>query len=218
MSFFHILAQEMETQIVLSQPWWPYDTEFELFVGAILTQNTQWHNVSLSLKNLKTKSVLSAEFLLSLEEEELQRLIRPSGFQTAKARYLRAISQWYIENKRTAPYLESAVLRNSLLSISGVGEETADALLLYAYKRPLFIWDLYARRLLSALGLSHLRSYRQARMRWNEAFESAHFDAPTCQALHARIVEAGKLASAQQSREAYYQALCPATHQSILQR
>lgn len=176
--------------------WWPADSDFEIFVGAVLTQNTAWSNVEKALENLQRAGVLAPTALLSLEPSDLEELIRPAGFFRAKARYLRAISNWYLNNP-SAHELSTAELRNSLLAVPGVGSETADDLLLYVYNRPVFIYDLYARRLLKAAGFGDFKSYEQAKKALDPLVEAANLSAAKHALFHGLIVEAGKQARKQ---------------------
>ncbi len=136
------------------QLWWPAETPFEVIVGSILTQNTSWRNVEHALAALKRRARLSPAALLSLEAEELARLIRPSGTFRSKARKLREVSRWYLDvgglqALRTRP-LEP--LRDELLGVWGVGPETADSILCYAAGRRTAVVDTYARRVLGRHG------------------------------------------------------------------
>jgi endonuclease-3 related protein len=138
------------------QHWWPADEPFEVIVGAILTQSTAWSNVEKAIAGLKAVAALSPSALHRMPTEELARLIRPSGYYNAKARKLKAFVERLI-----ADYdgdlgklfnLDTGTLRRELLSIHGVGEETADSIILYAARRPIFVIDAYTRRILSRLG------------------------------------------------------------------
>jgi endonuclease-3 related protein len=139
------------------QGWWPAKTRFEVIVGAILTQNTAWTNVEKAIRNLKGRGALSPEKLRALPAEKLAKLIRPAGYFNVKARRL----GHFIDHlhKRHGGSLErlfktpTAKLRDELLSINGIGPETADSILLYAAKRPVFVVDAYTKRILSRHGL-----------------------------------------------------------------
>jgi endonuclease III related protein len=137
------------------QHWWPAESPFEVMVGAVLTQNTAWTNVEKAICNLKQENCLTPEKILSLEKDQLARLIKPSGYFNVKARRLKNLCAWLpdrqgYKNKRR---WHTVKLRNSLLQVNGIGAESADDILLYAFQRPVFVIDVYTRRLLNRLGL-----------------------------------------------------------------
>ena len=137
------------------QHWWPGDTAFEIMVGAVLTQNTAWTNVEKAIANLKTANALSPEVIAAAPHRRLAAWLRPSGYFNIKAQRLRAFCQWLIRQggaKRLAR-LPTERLRAELLQVHGVGPETADDILLYAFNRPVFVIDAYTRRLFQRLGL-----------------------------------------------------------------
>lgn len=137
------------------QHWWPADSPFEIMVGAILTQNTAWTNVEKAVHNLKQSRALNTHSIIELADEDLAELIRPSGYFNVKTKRLKNYTQWFIAEgryKRLNKYNDSE-LRNRLLSVNGVGPETADDILLYAFERPVFVIDAYTRRLLKKLQL-----------------------------------------------------------------
>ena len=137
------------------QGWWPGDTPFEVAVGAILAQATNWRNAARAIANLKDAGLLSPEALGRLREEEIASLIRPAGFFNQKAKRLRA----FLDLIRKHGGLEGLFrlprerLRAELLSVPGIGPETADSIVLYAAEKPSFVIDAYTRRILSRLGL-----------------------------------------------------------------
>lgn len=136
--------------------WWPGESAFEICVGAILTQNTAWTNVEKALSALKEEGLLSFEAMASLPESRLAELIRPSGTYTVKAARVRAfldfLAREYGGRVEAMAAEEPWELRRKLLSVSGIGPETADAIALYAAGRPLFVVDAYTRRVFSRLG------------------------------------------------------------------
>lgn len=135
------------------QHWWPARTTFEMLIGAILTQNTNWRNVDLSLKKLAP--FLIPEKMERLGIDELAGLIRSSGFYRLKAQRIRSFLNWYRHydyNTLKVGAREGLDLRQELLGVKGIGEETADAMLVYAFGKPFFIADAYARRLFTRLG------------------------------------------------------------------
>ena len=137
------------------QHWWPADTPFEVMVGAVLTQNTAWSNVERAIVNLKENDCLSAERIIAVPENKLAAWLRPSGYFNIKAKRLRNICRWYIEAGEydAVKRMDTGQLRKALLSVNGVGPETADDILLYAFKRPVFVIDAYTRRMFSRLGM-----------------------------------------------------------------
>jgi len=138
-----------------AQHWWPAETPFEVMVGAVLTQNTAWGNVEQAIAGLKQVLELTPERLLTLTEQQLAGYIRPSGYFNVKARRLRNLCQFIVQQGgESALRLQPTDrLRDALLSVNGVGPETADDILLYAFERPVFVIDAYTRRLFSRLGL-----------------------------------------------------------------
>lgn len=133
--------------------WWPGETPFEVVIGAILTQNTNWSNVEKAIKNLKTAGKLSPEGIYELSVTELAKLIRPSGFFNVKAKRVKTFINWLFSryegnlSKMFARDLQS--LRSELLSVKGIGPETADSILLYAGNMPTFVVDAYTHRIFS---------------------------------------------------------------------
>jgi endonuclease-3 related protein len=135
-----------------SQHWWPADTHFEVMVGAILTQNTNWLNVEKAISNLKKHKLLQPHKLYKLSHRRLASLIRPAGYYNIKAKRLKNFLKFFIEyyNGNVKKILRQATpsLRQQLLSVNGIGPETADSILLYALKRPIFVVDAYTKRIL----------------------------------------------------------------------
>ena len=136
--------------------WWPAESPFEVCVGAILVQNTAWSNVEKALRSLRDAGQLSYEGLRGLSPEDLAPLIRSAGCHNVKARRLAAFVEWLsgahggrVESMR---FVEPRVLRAQLLSVRGIGPETADSIALYAAGHPLFVIDAYTRRVFARLG------------------------------------------------------------------
>jgi len=133
------------------QHWWPAKTRFEVIVGAYLTQNTAWKAVERSLDNLRKARALTIEGLRALPAEDLQEMIRPSGFITRKAPALRAfismLDKEFGDSLDKLAATPTPVLRRRLLALPGVGPETADAILLYALRHPVPVADEYLRRI-----------------------------------------------------------------------
>jgi endonuclease III related protein len=175
-----------------AQAWWPAQTAFEVMIGAILTQNTAWTNVERALARLQARVPLRAESILALEQAELADALRPSGYFNVKAQRLRGFCEAYLQagGHRGLDALTTAELRARLLAIVGIGPETADDILLYAFDRPVFVVDAYTRRIFERLGLLHGgETYECIR----HAFERAVGpDVPTLKEYHALIVSQGK--------------------------
>ena len=137
------------------QHWWPAHKPFEMMAGAVLVQNTNWqHAARPAVLALKRAKLLSPAKLAALPPARLAALIRSSGTHRVKARRLKALSRWLLEQGGVtrAGRLPTDELRRSLLAVHGVGPETADCILLYVFERPLFVADAYARRFLSRYG------------------------------------------------------------------
>ena len=134
------------------QSWWPGDTPFEIMVGAVLTQNTNWNNVEKAIINLKGVELLSFERLFELPVDLLAEYIRPVGYFNIKANRLQnlfaLIKEQYDGSLAAMMEEETETLRHSLLSVKGIGPETADSILLYAAERPVFVVDAYTYRIL----------------------------------------------------------------------
>jgi endonuclease-3 related protein len=135
------------------QHWWPGETQFEIIIGAILTQNTNWANVEKAITNLKKANVLTSDRLHRLDIKNLADLIRPAGYYNIKAKRLKNFLNWFADNYNLQlSRLESVPtdqLRSELLSVKGIGPETADSILLYALNRPVFVIDAYTARICS---------------------------------------------------------------------
>jgi len=133
------------------QRWWPAKTPFEVMTGAMLTQGTNWHNVERAIARLKAARALSARRLTNLPASMVQRLIRPAGFFRQKATRLQAFSRWYratySANAKRMFRQDPWTLRNELLTLPGIGPETADSILLYAGHQAVCVVDAYTRRI-----------------------------------------------------------------------
>jgi len=146
------------------QHWWPGDSSFEVAVGAVLTQNTNWGNVEKAILNLKRKGVLSAKALHEMQRDDLAALIRPAGYYNVKAGRLKSFIAFLMEEAHgSMKVLKKGTLqelRKKLLDVNGIGQETADSILLYALEKPAFVIDAYTKRVLSRHGiLEQERSY-----------------------------------------------------------
>jgi len=143
--------------------WWPAESILEIIVGAVLTQNTSWANVEKSIKNLKENSMLDFQELINVNDEFLKSLIKPSGFYNLKAKRLKNVLNFFnefcggkfdnIKNKNVYD------IRKSLLTVNGVGKETADSIILYALNMPIFVIDAYTKRLFKRLGINDSEDY-----------------------------------------------------------
>lgn len=140
------------------QHWWPADESFEVMVGAILTQSAAWVNVEKAIANLKGAKALYPDALRRLSLSEIASLIRPSGYYNAKARKLQSLAQWignlYDDSIERLCAIPTSELRQQLLSVYGVGEETADSILLYVANKSVFVIDAYTRRITGRIGLA----------------------------------------------------------------
>lgn len=170
--------------------WWPADTPFEVCVGAILTQNTNWGNVEKAITNLKREGLLSVEALREMDEGRLAELIRPSGFFNVKSKRLKVFVGWLTERHGTLDAMFSSewpTLRQELVAVKGIGPETCDSILLYAGGKPSFVVDAYTKRLFSRLGLVDERDdYHQVRALFMDRLP---LDVPLFNEYHALIVE-----------------------------
>ncbi|KRL65953.1 HhH-GPD family protein [Lentilactobacillus diolivorans DSM 14421] len=174
------------------QHWWPADTKIEIVIGAILVQNTNWNNADLALENLRRTTSLDVKRILALSVTEVQDLVRPSGFYVNKTKSLLSVLSWFNEHhchfeQMVIDYGRS--LRQRLLKLPGIGEETADSLLVYVFDQPIFIADKYARKLFSFLGYQNVEKYdtlkKQVRLPQNFTYQDA-------QEFHGLIDEFGK--------------------------
>lgn len=156
------------------QHWWPGETPFEVMVGAVLTQNTAWTNVEKAISNLRQADCLSPERIVAADDETLAEMLRPSGYFNIKATRLKNYCRWYLEHDGfdALSLLDTRALRHDLLSVNGVGPETADDILLYAFERAVFVVDAYTKRVFSRLGyLDGDLTYHQV-----QAFFHLHLD------------------------------------------
>lgn len=142
------------------QGWWPARTRTEMIIGAFLTQNTAWTNVEKALSNLRKKRVLNFQTLEKTPHDRLASWIRPAGYFNQKAGYLKNFAQMLISEYGGSLdrlfKLSTPALRKKLLAVKGIGPETADSILLYAAKRPVFVVDAYTRRFLAAHGFTEI--------------------------------------------------------------
>lgn len=134
------------------QHWWPADSRFEVIVGAVLTQNTNWANVEKAIDNLRKRRLLKAAKLYQIPKEKLAKLIKPAGYYNIKAKRLRSFLHFFLKDYKGSLKIMSLAdtlnLRQQLLSVNGIGPETADSILLYALDKPVFVVDAYTKRIL----------------------------------------------------------------------
>lgn len=132
------------------QHWWPADTPFEVAVGAILTQNTAWTNVEKAIANLKAEKLLTENALSNSNLTTIEKAIQPSGFYHQKAKRLKEFTEYVVKNYGNIEKMlgqPTGMLRRELLSLKGIGPETADSILLYAANKPVFVVDAYTKRI-----------------------------------------------------------------------
>ena len=178
------------------QQWWPGETTLEIIVGAVLTQNTNWQNVEKAIINLKTADALHLQTLVHLPQPVLAQHLRPSGYYNVKAIRLQNLLTFIYSHLDSTQDLDSffkeetTLLREQLLSIKGIGPETADSILLYAGKKPVFVIDAYTHRLLSRHGfIGHESSYGEMQ---ELMLDTLPLDEPLFNEFHALIVAVGK--------------------------
>ncbi len=176
------------------QHWWPADSPFEVCVGAILTQNTAWSNVERAISALKEEGMLSPREIAGCDRRRLAEMVRPSGFFNQKAERLQVFAVWLLErfggDIRAAAGEPLEVVRREMLSLKGIGPETADSMLLYAAGVPVFVVDSYTRRILSRHGIAAYDTpYEVLRRMFEDAIPH---DADVYGEYHALIVETAK--------------------------
>lgn len=167
-----------------AQHWWPAESQFEVIVGAYLTQNTAWTNVERALENLRRASALTIEGIRKMRLSRLERLIRPSGYFRQKAKRLKTFIKFLDNNYggSLARLLRQPTekLREELLSLNGVGPETADSILLYAGNHPVFVVDAYTRRILDRHGILPATSdYDEIHQLFERALQPVYENMPT---------------------------------------
>ncbi len=183
------------------QNWWPVtagkgSNEFEVMVGAILTQNTAWRNVEKAIAGLAKKQLLSPGKMAAADEKELASAIRPVGYYNQKAERLKILSRHIVGNYNDKGGISAmkkksaAELRAELLELKGIGPETADSMLLYALNKPVFVVDAYTRRTFSRIGLCKSdSSYEELQKLFMESLPQKK---EMFNEYHALIVEHGK--------------------------
>jgi len=167
--------------------WWK-GSEFEICIGAVLAPQTKWTKVEEALENLKKNGLLEPESLSKADVEKVRELIRPVNFNRQKAERIISFAEFYIKNRDVIKRLPLEEARKLLLQLKGVGDETADSILLYAFNRPSFVIDAYTIRILECLRINAKR-YREAKKLFEEAIDA---DVRQYQLLHALIDEYAK--------------------------
>jgi endonuclease-3 related protein len=189
LKIYKILLKEFGPQY-----WWPADSPFEVMIGAVLTQNTNWLNASRAIDNLKRKDLIRPHKIAVISKSKLISAIRPSGFYNQKAAYLKGFSRHVIDrysgDLRKMSRVKTGILRNELLAINGLGPETVDSILLYALDKPVFVIDAYTRRIFGRHGVKIKDSDYPG---WQNLFE-LHLprDAKLFNEYHALIVKLAK--------------------------
>ncbi len=176
------------------QGWWPGETPFEVIIGAILTQNTSWSNVEKAIANLKKEKLLTPKRLHALKAGELAAHIRPAGYFNVKAKRLKNFLDRLFEkhNGNLSRFLkkDAAALREELLSVNGIGPETADSIVLYAANYPEFVVDAYTKRIFSRHKLVKIDAgYEEVKSLFTDNLSP---DAQVFNEYHALIVRTGK--------------------------
>lgn len=176
------------------QRWWPGESPFEVIVGAILTQNTNWKNVEKAINNLKRKNLLNPKRLYRVSLKRLASSIKPTGYFNIKAKrlkyFLDVLFNSYDGNLKNMFSFDTPILRQILLDIKGIGEETADSILLYAAQRPIFVVDAYTKRIFLRHGMIKQKdSYRQIQ---DLFMNNLNKDMKLFNEYHALLVKLGK--------------------------
>jgi len=176
------------------QRWWPGESQFEIIVGAILTQNTNWTNVEKAIANLKKGGCLTPSGLHELPLDRLAQLIRPAGYFNIKAQRLKCFLDWLFEDYdgllESLEMLSPSTLREKLLAVKGIGPETADSICLYAFKKPIFVVDAYTARIFGRHSMIEPGSgYADIQEMFHEGLDK---NARLFNEFHALIVQVGK--------------------------
>lgn len=172
------------------QHWWPAETRFEMMMGAILVQNTNWLNVEKALHTFQPK--MTPESIDQMTAEELAPLIKSSGFYNLKAKRIKAFIDWFKTYHFSLDSLkqqEKNELRSELIKVYGIGRETADSILLYALEKPVFVVDAYTRRIFDRIGYDMPKAYDLFQQEVEQSFTA---DVSTYNEFHALLVEHAK--------------------------
>ncbi len=191
------------------------DEIFEIMVGAILTQNTNWTNVVSAIINLKENNVFSIDKIVKIEDKELSNLIKPTGYYNQKAKKLKILTNFLKEKSiNELRKLSTYELRQSLLSLWGIGYETADSIVLYGFNRPVFVVDAYTKRIFLRLGkINENFEYEDIRNFFEENLPKDSF---IYKEYHALIVELGKNLCKKKPfcNDCIFKANCPYLHKN----
>lgn len=160
--------------------WWPHESRFEIVVGAVLTQNTNWNNVEKAINNLKAHGLMNSQKIINASNKEIEKLIKPSGYYVQKTKTLKRLCI-ALKNKK--------ILRNELLNVKGIGPETADSILLYAFDKPEFVVDVYTKRLFSRLDIIKSNKYDEIKKMVEKSLKGSAED---YKRFHGAIVEHSK--------------------------
>jgi endonuclease III related protein len=176
------------------QQWWPGRSRFEIVVGAILTQNTSWSNVERAIRNLRAARMLSPQAIRRVRSARLAQFLRPSGYFRQKGKTLKSFVNFlyasYAGSLSRLFATRTDIVRAQLLALRGIGPETADSILLYAGKHPVFVVDAYTRRILQRHGYAHPKlAYDEIRKMFESALPAEH---QLFNEFHALIVNVGK--------------------------
>lgn len=184
------------------QDWWPARRNFkpkgwEVCVGAILTQNTNWKNVERALDNLGRNKIISPASIIKIDARKLEEMVRPSGFYKQKAERLKTLSKFVLCFGSFEKFRKT-VERSELLRVKGIGPETADSILLYACNRPYFVIDAYTKKLVKTLGIKTKTDYESLQTYFEKSLLR---DVPLYKEFHALIVEWGKTQGKSRQKE-----------------
>lgn len=187
-ALYEVLSESMD-----HATWWDTENLWEIVVGAILVQNTNWKNVDYSLTNIREKIGFDPQALAAIDQLELQELIRPSGFYKNKSRALKELFDWFQDNHfdiQTLQERDQQSLREELLNIRGIGQETADVLLVFIFNKVVFIADKYAQRIFKQLGVEETLTYSKLQKMIQLP---ADFTNEQAQNLHGWLVDYGQI-------------------------
>ena len=175
------------------QHWWPARTKFEIIVGAILTQQTTWRNVEKAIDNLRKNRLLTIKNLANAPLRKIEKLVQPTGYYREKSKRLKEISTYLLKHYQGGLKglfkKDTKNLREELLSLRGIGKETADSILLYAGEKLIFVVDAYTKRVFSRLGLLPSSDYDKIRMFFEDNLPK---NIRIYQEFHALLVKLGK--------------------------
>jgi len=175
------------------QHWWPGEIPFEVSIGAILTQQTSWNNVEKAIDNLKKEKLLDPKKLRDVKNEKLEKLIQPSGYYRQKTKKLKNFINflWINYDGKLEKLFDQPIpeLREQLLSVNGIGKETADSIILYATNKPIFVIDAYTKRIFHRLGITEEDDYDKLQKIFQKNLPE---DTKLFNEFHALIVRLGK--------------------------